>query len=877
MLLHMPLRKSAIFLFCAIVFSASALQAQNTKAKGTKQEDFGSEQIIGDSYDPNVAPLPVELVEEQSPAAGSRDLEQNPKENRYLPTKASSSNKRLDGGAEAASEELTELLNSKDVDLGILIKAVSRITGRVYLVDKAVKGKTTVHVPEKLTLEESLRIFDAVLLMEGFSTVPMGENSWKILSAKDAKTTTIPLVLDPSGEARDTMVTELLRLKYAPAEDMQKLLTQFISPGGLINSFSGTNALILIDSAANIRRLRELVEALDVPAVDQDITVIPIAHAEAKDIADKINQILGADDKDAATATNTRQAIRPNTTRPNANARQTPRSTPEMGTTVGKRSLPIKVIPDERTNSVIVVADPELTLKVRALVEQLDSPVDLSGGRFYVYRLKHASAEDLSDILGQIISGGSNSGSSTGTESGSSSGSSLNRSKETSKTSEKSKPSSATRKGSVSSSSSDSSSGSNPVGKVNFEGDVLIAPDPSTNSLIINASRSDFLKISEVIDKLDVKRSQVIVEATILEVRLDDAEALGVEWQLTGGTDNGGMMAQTNYGGLSNLLTSPEKLSDLTLAAASSGTVTLPGGTVIPSQAVLVSALSTLKNVNVLSSPTLVTTDNQEAEIVVGENIPIVTSKSTDSSQLTNTFNQIERQDVGITLRLTPQISSGDFVSMKIFMEISNVVAGTQSNENGPTTTMRTTETTVEVRNGQMVVTGGLIGDMITDVSRGVPFLKDIPVLGHLFRTDSKQRVRTNLVMFLTPKIIRDQFDARETTVAASTDMRSIIKEQQVDPDREEVLRNRAIDDVAEPISKDMTAPTAIRPPKELTKEKNYNDAKTLPVTPSLPARDTAPMPTKAPTKKAKEKEKPLEFTASPSLPFSEPSPDRKH
>jgi hypothetical protein len=339
--------------------------------------------------------------------------------------------------------------------------------------------------------------------------------------------------------------------------------------------------------------------------------------------------------------------------------------------------------------------------------------------------------------------------------------------------------------------------GTQSEGKVSFEGEVSIAPDPSTNSLIINAARPDYLKIKEVIGLLDVKRRQVLVEATLVEVRLTNEEGLGVELQGAVGTDDAGYVTQTNFGGLTNLLTNPSQLSDLTIAAASTGTLTLPGGLVIPSQAVLISALSSNSNVNVLSSPNILATDNEEAEIIVGENVPFVTSTSTDASNINNTFNQIERQDVGITLRITPQISLGDYVLLKIFVEISNVVTGTRNDPNGPTTTIRTTETTVEVKDGQMIVTGGLISDNVTESERGVPFLQDIPVLGNLFKTEDRDIRRNNLLVFITPRIISDPFRARDHTKAKAQSLHEFAKENGEITDLSSVLDNRAIDHVA--------------------------------------------------------------------------------
>lgn len=725
------------------------------------------------------------------------------------------------------STSLTTTLNGSEIEISTLAKAFSKITKRNYIVDNTVKGKVAIHLATAVSVPEALKIFESVLLLKGFTTVPMGANTWKIISAKDARQTTIPTITTAGDSSNEALVTRLIRLKNTQAADLQQILAQFVSKDGAINSFAATNSLIIIDSSANIKRLSNLVSQLDVPALDQDITIIPINHADAKDLSEKINKILGGDaEADQSASRSAVNLGRPNFAIPPPNIGQLQASNSGVNVKTEQRQLPIKLIPDERTNSLIVVADQILTEKVKALVEQLDSEVDRSGGKFYVYRLQHADATEVADILSSLITGSpQSSGKSTSGVTGalgsssSSSGFGLgSRSRDRSSTrsdSAENRLASAIRQ----SSPFFSTAGQSDAGKVNLEGEVTVAADNSTNSLVINASRGDYNKIKELLTELDVKRRQVLVEATILEVSLSNAEGMGVEWQTTAGTDQGGMLAQTNYGGFSNLLTNPKSLSDLTIAAASSGSIVLPGGLTLPSQAILVTALSKNQNVNVLSTPTILAIDNQEAEIKVGENVPFVTAKGTNQTNLNNTFNEIERQDVGIKLRITPQISAGDYVVLKIFVEISNVVSGTRNDPNGPTTTIRTTETMVEVKSEQMVVTGGLIADSVTDSSRGVPYFEDIPVLGHLFRRDDSERRRNNLLVFITPRIISDQFVAREKTMAQRDKLEKIIEKEGAEPDRKEVLRSSEINQVVEVSETPLVKPSVVRPGPALAAE----------------------------------------------------------
>ncbi len=810
----------------------SSLFAQNTP------RDFGAETVEDDRV-PSTAPrpLPVELVEERdlapeakrfgpvspSGSASTQEIVRAPEP----PTEGGPGPLRNNGSQVTSDPEAIDLdkpfnFQGRDIELGQFVKAISKEARRNYIIGASLKGKKITLLRESpLTVGDALRLLDTVLLLNGFTTVPLGNNTWKVIPSKDAKQTTIPLVSGEGSVSSDALVTQLLRLKHVPAEDMQSLLTQFISKDGVMKAVAGSNSLVVIDSQSNLRRLSELVEQIDVPAVDQELTIIPVNHAEAKDIAEKINEILGDDEEN--TTSNTSAIAR--SARSLARSRNR-RNQTQTTTDSSRRSLPLKIIPDERTNSLIVVADEAMTLRVQALAEQLDSEVDRSSGRFWVYRLQHADAEELSEILNNLISGAE----SSDTNSSATQGSSISRSRSSQSSTGNQRAQLARvlqRSRNLLRGRSATASEQEDGGRVTLEGEVSIAPDPSTNSLIVNASKTDFQRIKEVVEALDIKRRQVLVEATLLEVTLSNDEGFGVELQgSTAVGDDAGLVGQTNFGGLTNLFTNPAALTDLTIAAASSGTLTLPGGITIPSQAILITAVSRHSNVNVLSSPTILATDNEEAEIIVGENVPFVTSTSTDSSNIGNTFNQIERQDVGITLRITPQISTGDFLNLKIFVEISNVVAGTRNDSNGPTTTIRTTETTVEVRDQQMIVTGGLIADAVTQSTRGVPLLQDIPVLGQYFKREDENIRRTNLLIFITPRIISDQFDARDETKSRAGKLREKTDYLEDVIGREDVLDNERIDNVVERFEDEsLPPPTTIRPDTVSSKDKKGADA----------------------------------------------------
>lgn len=766
---------------------------------------------------------------------------------------------------EYAKDSSTEI-NVKNADIAAIVRIFSKKTKRNYILDENVKGKVSIYLPGKVSSEEAIRILDSVLNLKGFTSVPIGQNLWKIVFAKDAKQSTIPTITDDSKRPTPSaaIVTRLVNLKYIKAEDLQQLLGQLISGNGLLNAYTGTNSLLMIDSEDNVDRLVKIIHSLDVPFSNREMTIIPIQHADVVDIAEKLVEILGEGSGQQSGADQMRASMGLSVPNPAANAANQaqnlgrPAGMPATGSTqtVSARGLEPKIIPDERTNSIIVVADEDMTARIRALVSQLDSKIDLSGNRFYVYRCQHANAEDLAEVLSGLVGGTSGGTSRSGSGLGSGTtpqggfeqdagyglgGSSSNRNLgsrsrggRTSGTQNRNR----TQQRTPGRSRSENGRGAGGAGTVNFGEDISITADPATNSLIINAGKTDYEKILSLLQKLDIKRRQVLVEAMLLEVAVDDTTNLGTEFLVSNGGKDGGVLAKSDFGNLASLLSDPTKLSGFSAAAASAGTLTLPGNITIPTQTILLTAARRNNNVNVLSAPTILATDNEQAEIVVGQNVPFLASVATSDTNLNNTFNQIDRQDVGITLRLTPQISSRDFVTLKIFTEVSNVVA--VSPELGPTTTIRTSETTVITKDSQMIVTGGLMSDDSTEAQSGVPFLEDVPVLGHLFRVGSQNQRRTNLLIFITPKIVKDQFDARDATIVRRDNLEDVISKGEFEPDRREILRRDSIDKVSEYEPYEGPKPSTIYPPAKT--DANHPAVSNLPdrIEPELPARKPA-------------------------------------
>lgn len=809
---------------------------------------------------------------------------------------------------EYAKDSSTEI-NVKNADIAAIVRIFSRKTKRNYILDENVKGKVTIYLPGKVSSEEAIRILDTVLNLKGFSSVPVGENLWKIVAAKDAKQSTIPTIVDDDEASQmpsAAVVTRLINLKYIKAEDLQQLLSQLISANGLINAYTGTNSLLIIDAEDNIERLVRIVQSLDVPFSNREMSIIPIKFADAVGVSEKLVEIMGGgskgDGKSDPAASLSSLTVDP---RQGGSIQQTaglgngkgagPAVLTTGSGTVTGRGLEPKIIPDERTNSIIVVADEDMTARIKALVSQLDSEVDLSGSQFFVYRCQHANAEDLADVLSGLVSGGG-SGSSSGSGSGSGSNSSLrgnfgangfggSDSRDFgSSTAGGFNRSTGFRSGAGSDSSSlrnrssfgggsstfgagSSRGNSGSSGTANLGEELSVTADPATNSLVIYGNKSDYERIKSLLEKLDIKRRQVLVEAMLLEVAIEDELRAGTEFIASVGGADGGVIAKSDFGNLAQLLSDPTRLPGFSVAAASSGTLTLPGDITIPTQTILMTAAQTNRNVNVLSAPNILATDNEEAEIVVGQNVPFLASVSTNETNLNNTFNQVEREDVGIKLRLTPQISSRDFVTLNMETEVSNVLS--VSPQLGPTTTIRTSRTTVIAKNGQMIVIGGLMADDNQKSGTGVPFLQDVPVLGHLFRFGVEAVKRTNLLIFITPRILKDQFDAREATVVKRNKMEDVIASQEAQPDRQDLLRNDDINSVSESLLYEGDKPSTIIPPAAVVKERTRKADQPKARLESKSVQESIEVRKPAPDEVASvdEEEEVLQLEASPQVP----------
>lgn len=632
-----------------------------------------------------------------------------------------------------AADEATVALNFQDVELPVLARFVSEVTGRNFIVDDRVRGKVTIISPTRITPEEAYLVFQSVLQVKGFTTVPSGGFT-KIVPLDTARESAVPL----GRGSGDQVVTRILTPQHAEVATLVPVLQPLVSKDGVLTAYPDTNRIVVVDGAANVERLAALLEQLDGPAGSRHVETVGLRYAPAADMAERLRDALVAEGT-AAT---------------------------------------LRIVPDPRTNALLLVGPPSEVKRARQVVARLDVSTPAVASQLHVYRLKYAQADALVRVLAQLLGLPA-----PPPEPEKARGSLLSRSRsrevvvpygyDAGLGEPPLQPPPAPRAEPVS---------TGQEGAVPLEAPVRLTADPATNSIIVSATAADWQTLRRVVTELDVRRRQVFVEAIVVETTADKLRALGVELQGAASTGAGVGLGQVNLSALGTAVQDPTSLPGLILAAASSQTVRLPNGKEVPAYTALLTALQTDSEVNVLSAPNMVTTDNEEAEIVVGRNVPFVASRATSASNLSNLFTTIERHDVGITLRLTPQITADDYVRMTLFEEVSDIdpipdPAVGDPNLVGPTTTVRSASTVVGARHAQTVVIGGLLADTIRLRDRGVPFMQDIPVLGALFRREERTRVKTNLLVFLTPHVLATDAELTEHARAQRERMPRLLRD----------------------------------------------------------------------------------------------------
>jgi len=639
-------------------------------------------------------------------------------------------------------------LNFVDADLQGVIRALAHFTGRNFLVDPRVKGKLTLVSETPVDRATAYAMLLGALRMQGFAVVDTGGIS-RVVPEADAKLQGMAVAdgTAPGTAHGGELVTRVFQLRYENAANLMPVLRPMIAPNNSINVYAGNNTLVITDYADNLKRIAEVIASIDTPdSFSTDL--IPIEHGVAVDVAALASQMLNQ-----GTAGNTPQ--------------------------------PVAVVADPRSNSVLLRASsPEKLQQARALIHRIDNP-DTRAGNLHVVYLRNAQASRLAEVLRGALSGQNTGQADPASSSLSEPGLGANASMTgfASSTLANAGLRGSGLAGAAMAGPADALGGTGepPARAVAFTaGGATVQADPSTNTLIISAPPPLYRSLREIIDQLDQRRAQVLVESLIVEVSSDKAAEFGIQW-MTGGSGidsgNSSFIGGTNFGG-SGLNTSGVTTIDalgqgLSLGVVK-GTVNVLGKEIV-NLSVLARALESTGGANILSTPNLLTLDNEEASIMVGRTVPFVTGQYTTSGDgASNPFQTISREDVGLTLRIRPQISEGGTVKLALYQEVSSIDASVSTAANGLVTRKRALETNVLVDDSQIIVLGGLIEDVVSDTTRAVPILSSIPFIGNLFRYDSRSRTKTNLMVFLRPHILRTPQDSASMTLDRYNYMRAV-------------------------------------------------------------------------------------------------------
>ena len=623
-----------------------------------------------------------------------------------------------------AGEPVT--LNFSNAEIEAVARTMASITGYNVVVDPRVKGTITLVTEKPVSRSTAMNQFLAVLRLQGFTMVESA-GLYKVVPEADAKLQSAGVSVIDSGTGASAgtnqIVTQIFKLNFESANSLVAVLRPLISPNNTINVNPGNNSLVITDYADNLRRLAQIIAAMDV-ANATDVEVLTLNHAIATDLAPLVLRLVESGPVGSA---------------------------PGQADTSYKTTL----VAEPRSNTLILrAANPARAALVKALVTKLDQPAsggaNGAAGNIYVVYLKNADAVKLAATLRAAMTGQS-------------------------QTTTAAAPATAGAPAAASAATLSATGGQ-------------VQADASTNSLIITAPEPQYRQLRAVIDRLDGRRAQVLVESLIVEVNTDKAAEFGIQWQGavgSSGSSNIGLLG-TNFT-TNNIINLAMKAGTDAPAAPGTG---INVGVAHKTNGVyvlgfLANFLETSNSGNVLSTPNLLTLDNEEAKIVIGENVPFVTGSYTSnnsSSGSVNPFTTVERKDVGLTLKVRPQINENGTIKLVIYQETSAVKAGTEKDANGPTTTKRTIESSVLVEDGSIVVLGGLLQDSYSGNQEKVPGLGDIPLFGNLFKSESRGRTKTNLMVFLRPVVMRDGQATDRLSMDRYELMKAGIKEVQPAP-----------------------------------------------------------------------------------------------
>ena len=643
-------------------------------------------------------------------------------------------------------------LNFEGADIREVIHTIAGTLGIHYIIDPRVQGQVTIRTASDIPRDELLPMFHQILRSSGVSANLVGD-IYHIVPVAEGKTKAVVPQSRTEYQrlrAEDRFVIEVVKVEHVAAEEMAKILQPFISPGGDVLAYPRANLVVISDLAQNVRRLRQMVGVFDTDTFrDLHARVYRIEHANAEDLGEELASVL--------------------------------EPYGVVMTDVAARHG-VFVVPLARLNAVVVIAfNPEVFSHVEKWMQVLDVPPEKGGGRIvHVYAVENAKAIDLAGLLGSLYGGGggddrdrnrnrrrdSDSDSALNVDGDSDTGGGLGSG------SRRGGGLSGGRRGGRGGGSRSVLLSTDEDEKPIFKEEVRIVADEITNSLIILATPRDYAMIRDVLRKLDIVPRQVLIEAIIAEIKLTDDLAFGLEYALSmgglggligaeGAASGGVSVGDTPGSGSLNIANS--SLLGTANRAMSIGSQGIFGFLTNRDEfLVLINALATENKVNILSTPHVIAADNREANILIGEEVPILTSTSTSSlTDTARTVNSVQYRETGKILTILPQVNSAGLVNLEIRQEVSAVGSTVFGSTNSPSFTSREAETTVVVQDGESVVLGGIIDDQIERDRRGVPYLMNVPVLGRLFRVDSEKVTRTELIILITPRVIRDRQELR--------------------------------------------------------------------------------------------------------------------
>ncbi|TKB28293.1 type II secretion system protein GspD [Desulfopila sp. IMCC35006] len=600
-----------------------------------------------------------------------------------------------------------------NVDIQLFIKYISELTGKNFVVDKAVQGNVTILSPTKISEEEAYKVFESVLEVHGFTTVESG-SVIKILPSARARSQNVEMLnTGESKNPQDKVVTQLVRLKYASPDEMKKVLAPLVSQTSVLISHAPSGMLIITETMSNIQKLLSIIKVLDVESREEEVAFIRLENSSAEAVAKILTTVYQKS------------------------------SGAQQGGAARSFGEAVKVVPYERVNALIVLASGSEMSRVKSLIATLDKKGERAEGNIRVYYLQNANAVDMAKVLNDLPETMAKGG--TGTVQGKAAA---------------------------------------------ISKDVRVMADEETNSLIIRATKDEYVVLEDVIKQLDIPRRMVYLEALIMEVDADKSFEVGVEWTADGTFSGGTGQLLSGFSGSDGFTNLVDSDGNTALSAGSGLTLGILkqgvriGNVTFANLGAVIKAYKSDSDVNVISTPQILTMDNKKAEISVGENVPFITSQNTTASL--QDYTQYEYKDVATKLSITPHINQSNVLRLEIETEVVRAKDTTAT----PTTFKRTATTTVILNDKSTIVIGGIIGHDASDSNYKVPILGDIPGLGWLFRTHTTSSKKTNMFIFITPRIVRNPAEMAAVSLKKEDEMGKVLPAVQQELHKEENLEH---------------------------------------------------------------------------------------